>query len=389
MREFVTERSKKIMEQFITIIIMAVIGAVIGGVTNHLAIKMLFHPYEAKYIFGKRIPFTPGLIPKRRDELAVQLGKTVVDHLLTPESLKRKLKDPAFHQILLGMANDGLKKVFTTKQTLAELLDAIGIKDAQDKTNKAIRKLVEKKYIEFMMSKSGQSLSSLLSKGTKQKVEQVIPVIAKQICEKAVDYFESEEGKQRLERMIDDFLMKKGMLGNMIQMFLGNAKVIDKVQPEIIKFFKHEGTSELFESLIEKEWKKLQEKTVDEAEAFIGRETVLEGIQNIVDRTVSVESLFEKPVSELVAPAHSYVQKVVPVAVEKAGGFLVGRIDSLMSQLKLEDIVREQVESFSVERIEELILGISKREFKMITYLGALLGGIIGVVQGIIALFLV
>ncbi|MCG2963495.1 DUF445 family protein, partial [Escherichia coli] len=65
------------MEQFITIIIMAVIGAVIGGVTNHLAIKMLFHPYEAKYLFRKRIPFTPGLIPKRRDELAVQLGKTV------------------------------------------------------------------------------------------------------------------------------------------------------------------------------------------------------------------------------------------------------------------------------------------------------------------------
>lgn len=59
-----------------------------------------------------------------------------------------------------------------------------------------------------------------------------------------------------------------------------------------------------------------------------------------------------------------------------------------MSQLKLEDIVREQVESFSVERIEELILGISKREFKMITYLGALLGGIIGVVQGVIALFI-
>ncbi|MCG7314075.1 DUF445 family protein [Priestia flexa] len=376
------------MEQFITIIIMAVIGAVIGGVTNHLAIKMLFHPYEAKYLFRKRIPFTPGLIPKRRDELAVQLGKTVVDHLLTPESLKRKLKDPAFHQILLRMASDGLEKVFTTKQTLAEVLDAIGIKEAQDKTKNAVRKLVEKKYIEFMTSKSGESLSSLLSEGTKQKVDQVIPVIAKQICEKAVEYFESEEGKRRLERMIDDFLMKKGMLGNMIQMFLGNTKVIDKVQPEIIKFFKHEGTSELFESLIEKEWKKLQEKTVDEAEEFIGRETMLEGIQSIVDRTISVDTLFAKPVSELVAPAHSYVQKVVPVVVEKAGDFLVERIDSLMSQLKLEDIVREQVESFSVERIEELILGISKREFKMITYLGALLGGIIGVVQGVIALFI-
>jgi uncharacterized membrane protein YheB (UPF0754 family) len=33
------------------------------------------------------------------------------------------------------------------------------------------------------------------------------------------------------------------------------------------------------------------------------------------------------------------------------------------------------------------VLGISRREFKMITYLGALLGGMIGMLQGIIVLF--
>ena len=49
---------------------MAFIGALIGGITNHLAIKMLFRPHEAKYIGSWRVPFTPGLIPKRRDELA-------------------------------------------------------------------------------------------------------------------------------------------------------------------------------------------------------------------------------------------------------------------------------------------------------------------------------
>ena len=58
----------------ITILFMAVIGAIIGGVTNHLAIKMLFKPHNPIYIKGKRLPFTPGLIPKRREELARQLG---------------------------------------------------------------------------------------------------------------------------------------------------------------------------------------------------------------------------------------------------------------------------------------------------------------------------
>ena len=49
--------------------------------------KMLFRPHRPIY-FGKfQVPFTPGLIPKRRDELAVQLGKMVVEHLLTPEGI--------------------------------------------------------------------------------------------------------------------------------------------------------------------------------------------------------------------------------------------------------------------------------------------------------------
>ena len=41
-----------------------VIGAIIGLVTNYLAVRMLFHPYKPFKIFGVRLPFTPGIIPK-------------------------------------------------------------------------------------------------------------------------------------------------------------------------------------------------------------------------------------------------------------------------------------------------------------------------------------
>lgn len=44
------------------------LGAIIGGFTNHLAIKMLFRPHRPIYIGKFQVPFTPGLIPKRRDE---------------------------------------------------------------------------------------------------------------------------------------------------------------------------------------------------------------------------------------------------------------------------------------------------------------------------------
>ncbi|SIC32620.1 Protein of uncharacterised function (DUF445) [Mycobacteroides abscessus subsp. abscessus] len=41
-----------------------------------------------------------------------------------------------------------------------------------------------------------------------------------------------------------------------------------------------------------------------------------------------------------------------------------------------------------MERLEEMVLSISRRELKMITYLGALLGGIIGLLQGFLVLFI-
>ena len=45
-------------------LISALVGAVIGYITNWLAIKMLFKPHNEKRVFGIRIPFTQGIIPK-------------------------------------------------------------------------------------------------------------------------------------------------------------------------------------------------------------------------------------------------------------------------------------------------------------------------------------
>lgn len=55
---------------------------------------------SSPYIYWEvSAPFTPGLIPKRRDELAVQLGKMVVEHLLTPEGIGKKLTNEEFQKV--------------------------------------------------------------------------------------------------------------------------------------------------------------------------------------------------------------------------------------------------------------------------------------------------
>ncbi len=98
------------MNLLLTIIFMVLIGAIIGGSTNYLAIKMLFHPYKAVYLFGKRLPFTPGLLPKRQEELATQLGKVVVDHLLTPKSIQNKIMNASFKKDMNEWIQGEVKK---------------------------------------------------------------------------------------------------------------------------------------------------------------------------------------------------------------------------------------------------------------------------------------
>lgn len=73
-------------------LIAALVGSVIGYITNWLAIKMLFRPHREVKLFGVRMPFTPGLIPKERERIAKSVGDAIGDHLLTKNSILEALK---------------------------------------------------------------------------------------------------------------------------------------------------------------------------------------------------------------------------------------------------------------------------------------------------------
>jgi uncharacterized membrane protein YheB (UPF0754 family) len=67
------------------------IGALIGYITNYIAVKMLFHPYKPIKVFGFTLPFTPGIIPKRKHHLANAIGRAVGDRLFTGDDLVNML----------------------------------------------------------------------------------------------------------------------------------------------------------------------------------------------------------------------------------------------------------------------------------------------------------
>jgi len=72
------------------------LGAVIGYVTNAIAIRMLFRPLTEIRVLGIPLPLTPGIIPKQRAQLAESIGQMVSRELLTEEAVRRQLSSENF-----------------------------------------------------------------------------------------------------------------------------------------------------------------------------------------------------------------------------------------------------------------------------------------------------
>ena len=78
------------------------VGALIGYCTNYIAVKMLFRPREEIRIFGHRLPFTPGAIPKGRPRLAKAVGEVVSKTLVTQEDLLGQLLNEDVKGVIIG-----------------------------------------------------------------------------------------------------------------------------------------------------------------------------------------------------------------------------------------------------------------------------------------------
>jgi uncharacterized membrane protein YheB (UPF0754 family) len=56
-----------------------------------LAVRMLFRPRQPIYLFGQRLPLTPGLLPKERDRFITALSGMIAHRLLNIEVLSAEL----------------------------------------------------------------------------------------------------------------------------------------------------------------------------------------------------------------------------------------------------------------------------------------------------------
>jgi len=101
------------------------LGGFIGYLTNDLAIRMLFRPRKAVFLFGHRLPFTPGLIPKERDRLASSIAQVVGQELFSAQSLTAAMTSHEIREAVRLAPVQWAKAHEADERTLGSILEKI------------------------------------------------------------------------------------------------------------------------------------------------------------------------------------------------------------------------------------------------------------------------
>ncbi|HHD2592718.1 TPA: DUF445 family protein [Clostridium perfringens] len=491
-------------------IIGALIGAVIGYITNWLAIKMLFRPREAKYIFGMKLPFTPGLIPKEKSRIANKVGETVGTHLLNSDSLSKALKDDKIKSKFNEVAKEKINQVINSNSTLEEslkntlgenyyalkgnminniaktILESIQeeefknklkfyiVDSIKERLNKNPEKIIDfinsNKFREVIINtleeeKTRDIIGKALLKEVKTlgkedlTIEEVIPENIKPYIEEYVksqkdtlvdiikNLLRDDEVSHKIKSVIND------NIPSIVSMFLSGDVIYGKLVSLVDKSLSEEENKEYICDAALAFVHESMKKKVSDVINNVGEEkleVISDALGDKISKKLNTEENIDSIISKLnckISSFNSY-EEIIKVLFNDYENILIDNIDSMISQIvnnnqlsgeiskiiekvfdkflqnslndicynkqnlensimsildnlyndfvenksakvleivDISSIVEEQINAFEVDYAEEIIIGIANKELKAITWLGALLGGILGILSPLLS----
>lgn len=188
------------------------IGAVIGYATNWVAVKMLFRPRKEICVFGRRLPFTPGVIPRGKARLARAIGRAVEEQLLTAEVLKEVLLSSEKKERLRSEVSAFLEKERKSEESLCQaaqrLLPEERIDDFVESAEETVTDMVYDKVLQMNV---GEIIADKVMESAREKLKDsmfgmmlggsVLEPIVRQVEEK-INAYVAEYGRGVIEQMV-------------------------------------------------------------------------------------------------------------------------------------------------------------------------------------------
>jgi uncharacterized membrane protein YheB (UPF0754 family) len=344
------------------------IGTFAGGLTNMVAVWMLFHPYEKR--FGIQ-----GAVPKSKARLARSIGRTVGAKLLTPADVVAELERSG----LRTAVQDRLARVIsnmleTERGSLRDVLPAAVFTEVE-RTLGTMGEGFAEGYVRHVHSAEFEETVRRFIARAREQVED-IPLsqiltaerrtaLAQQAASLSTDLIEasrSDHGRTARAR-IGDFLLQ--LAGSE-----RTERFVERAVGEALERSDRRTVGDVIGALPDDTYVEWILKAVRSPKATqLAFAAAGSGARGLLDRPIG------RPARWLPAEApERFAQTAGPALWDWA----IDQLPAFLERLGVEGMVERKVLGFSTERIEELIRGVTERELKLIVRLGYVLGAVIG-----------
>jgi len=388
------------------------VGGVIGYFTNDLAIKMLFRPYRPYYLFKRRLPLTPGLIPSNQERLARRVADTIMGSLLTPEEMenlaRRLLQTERTKQAIRWLLELSLDQVQSRNQVrTAEIVGQV----LQDVFGTSLPRLLRvwARREDFLRAQIDQIFDQVLLDF------QLTPDQAQQLSNWLLI---SVLPPDRLRRMLIDFLTDRNIhtideifrsrtsgtywvVANLFgvrnsltrlrtfcldERDLTNARIAELVEalnvnPRLQEIFQQMTLQQLPVATV-RELRKTIREAVRGYIQTLGPD-LLKGLSSTINWEMLATQLLNRlQNSQVITDSLDPVSEELALILER---YLERDLENLVAQvipiLNIDQVIIERVSSTNPRDLEIAVQGIVRNELQAIVNLGGILGFFIGGLQ--------
>ncbi|MFQ3637427.1 MAG: DUF445 family protein [Cyanobacteriota bacterium] len=405
------------LQSLVILVAPPVLGGIIGYFTNDIAIKMLFRPYRPIYVGGRRLPFTPGLIPANQERLAQRISNAILGSLLTPEELQniaRRLLQPervqAAIQWLLSLTLTQIQQgneQRTVKIVSNVLHDLVGqslprtikvLARREDFLEAQLNQLFDQVLLEFQFS---QSQAEQLSKWM---LDAVLPP---DVLRQGIIDFLTDRNIQVIDEgfrsktsgtywVVANLFGVRNALVRLRTHCLDEPDASNAVIKELIRTLNiQDRLREVLQNLSLQNLpvatvRQLRRTLRDNFRHYLQTqgEELLMGLSNSVDWDKVAGLLVNRlRTSEAVNSSLEPVSKELALVLER---YLERDLEAIVKQaipiLNLEQVIMDRVKATSPQNLEAAIQGIVKSELQGIVNLGGVLGVFVGLMQTVFVL---
>ncbi len=187
--------------------LIPIISAMIGWITNYIAVKMIFRPRIPINILGFQIP---GLIPGRQLELAENLGSLVEKELVSHKDIQAILESEEVRHEIRNMIENQVDKFMADKLGSLPMVSMFLQGDLAQQIKQMLVDQLDEVIPEFVETSITQ-------------IEKQLDF--KEIVKQKVENFDHEKLEEIVFRIADKELKTIEILGAILGFFIGSVQV--------------------------------------------------------------------------------------------------------------------------------------------------------------------